>query len=75
MDDAQARLLVVETLLPDDCSPHPGFMMDFNMIVLNLGGRERTASEYTDILAASGFEVRRIVPTLGPASIVEATAV
>lgn len=72
--DGQARLLIIEMVLPDDCSPHPGFMMDINMMVLNHGGRERTSSEYGALLAEAGFEARRVIPTAGPMSIVEATS-
>lgn len=70
-----ARLLIIESVLPDDCSPHPGFMMDINMMVLNHGGRERTASEYGAMLTDSGFEMRRVIPTMGPLSLVEAVTV
>jgi len=73
--DGAARLLLIESVLPDDCSAHPGFMMDINMMVLNHGGRERTGSEYGAMLADSGFELRRVIQTMGPLSIVEAVAV
>lgn len=71
-DDPAARLLVIEMVLPDDGSPHPGFFMDINMMVLNHGGRERKTSEYAELLDRAGFRLHRTLPTLGPASIVEA---
>jgi hypothetical protein len=71
-DDRTARLLIVEMVLPDDGSPHPGFFMDINMMVLNHGGRERTRAEYGELLDRAGFRLNRSVPTLGPASIIEA---
>jgi SOS response regulatory protein OraA/RecX len=43
------------------------------MLVL-LGARERTEAQFRRLLAESGFEVRRVVPTRSPAglSVIEA---
>ncbi|MCC7076946.1 MAG: hypothetical protein IT198_07460 [Acidimicrobiia bacterium] len=68
-------LLILEMVLPGECSPHPGFIMDINMLVLNHGGRERTAAEYGDLLARAGYRMEGTTPTPSPMSIVEATAV
>ncbi|MBI4884282.1 MAG: hypothetical protein HY826_09550 [Actinobacteria bacterium] len=70
--DAQTRLLIIEMVLPDEPSPHPGFLMDINMMVLNHGGRERTQSEYVSLLADADFSFTRLVKTAGPLSIIEA---
>jgi len=72
----ESRLLVVEMTLPDGPagpgSPVP--LMDMNMLVM-LGGRERTASEYAALLARCGYVVERVVPTPGPFSVIEARRV
>lgn len=73
--EAGSKLLVIEMVLPDDLSPHPGFMMDINMMVLNHGGRERTSAEYGALLEEAGYTQERTIPTPSPASIVEAIAV
>lgn len=70
-----ARLLIIEMVLPEDYLPHPGFMMDINMMVLNHGGRERTSAEYEALLAGAGFRAQRIISTPGPMSIIEAMSV
>jgi hypothetical protein len=44
---------------------------DLNVLVC-LGGRERTASEFADLLATSGFELRRTLPITGTVNIIEA---
>lgn len=49
------RLLIFERFLPDDDSPHMGKLFDLVMLVM-LGGRERTLREYGDLLATAGFE-------------------
>jgi hypothetical protein len=46
-------------------------LLDLEMLV-TAGGRERTASEYAELLAQAGFRQTRVVPTAGPMSIVEA---
>jgi hypothetical protein len=37
-----------------------------------VGGQERTADEYGELLAKAGFRLERVVPTTTPVSIVEA---
>lgn len=65
------KLLLIEMVLPEGAPWHPGMLLDLEMLV-TVGGRERTASEYTELLAAAGFRQVRVVPTAGPMSIVEA---
>ncbi|WP_280382819.1 methyltransferase [Nocardia wallacei] len=66
-----SRLLIVELLLPRDGGPHPGKFIDLEMLV-HSGGRERTEAEYRKLLAATGFAVDRVVPTICPESVIEA---
>jgi hypothetical protein len=68
---AQARVLVVEMLLPDEPQPTPVTLMDMNMLVM-LGGRERTAAEFRQLLASSGWKIERVIPTPGLFSVIEA---
>ncbi len=66
-----SRLLIVEMVLPEDGPPHPGYELDMVMLALT-GGRERTATEYADLLEAANFRLERVVPTDSPVSVVEA---
>jgi hypothetical protein len=68
---ADARLLVVETLVPTDGRPTVAQVHDLEMLVFT-DGRERTAAEYRALLEASGFRLRRITPVAGGASVLEA---
>ena len=74
-----ARLLVVETVLPDESAwaagkgEHFGNHLDINMLVLT-GGRERTSDEFASLFADSGWRLSRVIPTPSPYSIVEAVA-
>lgn len=65
-----ARLLLVESVLPERGHDPFGCALDVAMLVL--GGRERTEAEYADLLARAGFELSRVVPTMAPLSVVEA---
>jgi hypothetical protein len=70
-----SRLLVVEALLPERARDQPAVIrMDLHMLVL-LGARERTEAQYRRLLAETGFQVERVVPTGSPAglSVIEAT--
>jgi len=66
-----SRLVVVEGILPDTPQPSPVTLMDMNMLVM-LGGRERTAGEYTALLKRCGYEVKKVIPTGGMFSVIEA---
>jgi C-methyltransferase len=65
-----SRLLIVEAVLPGDNANHFGNLYDMAMLIL-LGGKERTETEYKALVAKAGLRVSRIVPTSMPPSIVE----
>jgi hypothetical protein len=70
------RLLVVEAILPRRARDNPAVIrMDLHMLML-LGARERTEQEFARLLAAAGFELRRVVPTGSAAGlgVIEAVA-
>jgi hypothetical protein len=71
---AKGKLLLIEMVIPPDNSPSMAQAMDLNMLVL-LTGRERTESEYRDLLAAGGFKIERVIPTHTPFSVIEASRV
>src|SRR5881394_1724630 len=64
-----SRLLIIEMVLPDGNTPHPGKMLDLIMLV-GPGGRERTEQEYGTLLGKAGLRLDRVVPTESPVSIV-----
>ena len=74
------RLLVIEFVLPDlfnsvDAELEGRVMSDLNMLAVT-GGKERSASEWRELLPQGGFEVQRIIPvTDGSAAIVEGVPV
>lgn len=49
-----ASLFIAEQVLPDNNSPHPNKTMDIVMMVL-LGGRQRTSDEWQKTIEPSGF--------------------
>jgi O-methyltransferase domain len=67
----EARLLIIEMVLPEGDTPHPGKMLDM-MMLLGPGGQERTAAEYRVLLDKAGFELTRVVPTQSAVSVVDA---
>jgi hypothetical protein len=69
--NADAKILLVEMLLPDTPQPSPVALMDMNMLVM-LNGRERTAKEHERLLNDCGFSLRRVLPTGGMFSVLEA---
>ena len=66
-----ARLLLLECVVPGPSRPHYAKILDLEMLVAH-GGRERTADDFSALLAANGFRLRRIIPTVSVTSIIEA---
>ena len=67
--EPNARLMVVESVIPETPEFDMGKWMDLNMMVMATG-RERTAAEFRDLLAQAGFALEQLVPTRSPLSIV-----
>ncbi|MFJ8011438.1 methyltransferase [Streptomyces sp. NPDC096339] len=62
---ADGTLLIVEQVMPSEATHHPMALLDLHMLVL-LGGRERTAEAWRDLLERAGFTLHSITP--GPKS-------
>jgi hypothetical protein len=56
------RVLIVEHVIPEESGPHIAKFMDINMLV-NTTGRERTRSEFEQLLASAGLQLRQLVTT------------
>lgn len=67
------RLALIESVISENGDGLMGKLMDLNMLAMT-GGRERTATEYRELLAAAGYQVTRIVPTQSFVSVIEAEA-
>lgn len=68
--NSQARLLILETVIPPGNDPMFGKLLDLNMLVIP-GGLERTEAEYRALFSAAGFRLNRIVPTSTEVSVIE----
>jgi hypothetical protein len=68
---SHGRVAIIETILPDDLSPHPGWGLDITMMAL-LGGRERTRAEHENLLSQAGFAVTRLSALESSYSVLEA---
>jgi hypothetical protein len=66
---ANARVMLVESVVPETPEFDMGKWMDLNMMVMATG-RERTAAEFRELLDKAGFELEEIVATPSPLSIV-----
>jgi hypothetical protein len=67
------RLLLIEAVVPAGDEPHFAKVLD--AVLMTMGGVERTEAEYADLLARAGFRLERVVPTMAPLSVLEATPV
>lgn len=65
-----ATLLIIEHVVSPANQLGPGHIADIQMMVRN-GGRNRTEEELRHLLAASGFHLRRVIPTVGGPEVME----
>jgi hypothetical protein len=66
-----AKVLIVESVVPEGNDPHFSKVMDLEMLI-SPGGMERTGPEYETLLSRAGLRLTRIVPTQTAYSIIEA---
>lgn len=74
----KGRVLVIERVMPEQLEDRPEHRTtarsDLNMLV-GLGGRERTAEDYDNLLRSAGLSRRCTVPAPAAFSVIEAHAV
>ena len=73
----RSKLVLLERMLPDRFDGPDGLdvaMSDLHMMV-TLGGRERTAEEYRDLLGTAHLRMTRVMPTGSGFGVFEATPV
>jgi O-methyltransferase domain/Dimerisation domain len=63
-------LLLVEPVIAPGNDPSPAKLLDLHMLVVT-GGRQRSAAEYSTLLASAGFRLARVIPTDSGESVVE----
>ena len=66
------RVFLVEMVVPEDTVPHFSKYLDIEMLICADSGKERTAREFGELLAAAGLRLRSVTPTLSPMSLIEA---
>jgi O-methyltransferase domain len=66
------RVLVCEMVVTDDPGPTSAKMLDIEMLVMTVGGKERTEAEFAELFASAGLKLNRIVPTARPVAVIEA---
>jgi hypothetical protein len=66
-----SKLILVDSVVPESAEPHFSKFIDLNMLVMT-GGKERTESEFRQLLGSAGFKLLRVIPTELPTSIIEA---
>ena len=71
---ANTKLILVDSVVPETDEPHFSKFIDLNMLVMT-GGKERTETEFAELLAGAGFKLLRVIPTDLPTSIIEAEPV
>jgi len=66
-----ARILVVDAVIKPGNGRDMNKFVDLQMLLINKGGRERTAKEFTALFQTAGLKLVKIIPTASMFSIVE----
>ena len=66
----EGKVLILEEVIPQGPGPSWEKLLDLNILVV-LGGRGRTESEFRALLGQAGFELSQIIPTGSPIRLVE----
>lgn len=66
---SKGRVLVVESVIPPPGRPSFGRWLDLMMLLV--GGRERTEEQFRRLFASAGLELTRVVPTAREVSVLE----
>ena len=53
----KSRLLIIETIVPDNSAFHMSKMLDLEMLVMTKGGVERTISQLDDLIHLANFRI------------------
>ncbi len=69
-----ARLLIVEAMVSESAGADFSKVLDVIMLAVT-GGRERTASEYENLLSRAGFRLERVAPTASQYSVIESVVI
>jgi hypothetical protein len=67
--DSNGRILLIEIVIPPANEPCFGKWLD--LMMLAVGGRERTQEEYCRLFDRAGLKLNRIVPTSSEICVVE----
>ncbi|ARP69903.1 O-methyltransferase [Streptomyces pluripotens] len=70
---SDARVLVLDTIVPDDASYHWSKFIDIEVMVNN-GGRERRLDEWTALFDSAGLRLVSVTPVTPPQSLLEVAA-
>lgn len=68
------KLLIMENVLSEN-STQRSVLLDLMMLVSVASGKLRSEDEFTELLQASGFALKQIIPTSSDLSIIEAVAI
>ncbi len=66
-----AKVLLIEMLLPETPQPHPSVFLDTLMMAYAMG-QERKQSQYQALLEAAGLRLERVIPTDSAMAMLEA---
>jgi hypothetical protein len=65
------KIILIDAVIPPGNDPHPGKVIDLEMLVMTPGGRERSAGEFAKLFEIAGLKLTKIVPTNSYTCVIE----
>lgn len=65
-------MLIIERIVPEQVGPADTDVVRGDLVMMSVGGRERTETDYRALLSAAGLTLERIIPIDGNFSAIEA---
>jgi hypothetical protein len=66
------RVFLAEMIVPHGPEPSPAKLLDIEMLLMTIGGKERTVPEFSALFDDAGLELVGVKTTAGPITLIEA---
>ncbi len=64
-----AKIYIIDMVVPENNLPSISKLLDIQMLGIMAGGKERTRNEFSALIEKAGLRLDRLIPTIGPLSI------
>lgn len=71
---SSSKIYIIEMVIPENNLPSISKLLDIQMLGIMAGGKERTLKEFSTLIEKAGLHLDRMIPTIGPLSVIIASS-